>query len=512
MRRHFAFFTGFLLALLLTVGGVSAQDATPEATGTAEATSEATVIQPLSYGTPVTGTIDGKNFTQDWPLSTASADRIQVQVTRTSGNLIPNVQILDASGTAIAQSYGADYTYAAAQIDDFTLPAAGNYTIEVGRENGETGVTKGGYSLAVLPLGTAADNPNNVTVIGEVQADTPVSGEITATHWQHLYTYNAPAADALDVVVERTSGTLMPQVDVLDANGTSLRTGYNNLGSAETGEFELPSAGAYTIAVHRNSDQSGDTLGTYDLTVKLVGAGEGSPLLVGAAGTAVYDQELTGTLTPAQWYQDWSLTTDAGDTLTITLTRAGGDLMPEVVLLGGSGQELSHGYTDNAGASAQIKRYQLAGPGTYTVRATRQNGQTGVTSGAYGLTIALNGTGEGSPRLSEPAGEITPGTAVQGEITNALWQNVWTFNSSAGGSIDVQVTRADGTLIPNVIVRDANGQEMRRGYPSDARDSAEISGFSLPGPGKYQIVVSRDGDQGGYTSGSYTLTVSPAAQ
>ena len=299
---------------------------------------------------------------------------------------------------------------------------------------------------------------------------------------------------------------------MLDSNGASLRTGYNDNGSAETGEFELPSAGTYTIAVRRYNDQNGYTLGTYELTVKLVGSGEGSPLLAAAAGTAVYDQPLDGAVTPAQWYQDWSLTTDAGDTLSVTVTRTDGDLIPEVVLLGGSGQELTRGYTDNTGAGAQINRYDLAGPGTYTLRVTRQSGQTGDTSGSYALTITLNGTGAGSPRLNEPEGEVTLGQAAQGEITAARWMNIWTFSSSDGGSIDVKVTRADGTLVPNVIVRDANGQEMRRGYPSEARDEAEITSFSLPGPGKFQIVVSRDGDQDGYTSGSYTLVVSPAAQ
>src|SRR5262249_44341351 len=156
--------------------------------------------------------------TQDWPLQTASADRVQVRVQRTSGNLIPSVQILDSNGQSLAQSYGPDKTYAAAQIDDFTLPAAGNYTIEVTRDKGQDGKTSGGYSLVVTPLGTGDDNPNNTTVISEITADTPVDGEITATHWLQIYTYNAQAGDTLDIVAKRTGGTLLPVVTVLDSN------------------------------------------------------------------------------------------------------------------------------------------------------------------------------------------------------------------------------------------------------------------------------------------------------
>jgi hypothetical protein len=198
--------------------------------------------------------------------------------------------------------------------------------------------------------------------------------------------------------------------------------------------------------------------------------------------------------------------------LTVTATRTGGDLLPEVIVLGGSGQELTHGYPDYTYATAQINRYTLAGPGTYTVRVTRQSGQTGDTSGAYALTIALNGTGTGSPKLSQSVGEIALDTPTQGEITNAHWQNVWTFTSADGANINVKVVRDDGTLAPNVEVRDANGQSMTRGYASNAYDSAEINNFRLPGPGKYQIVVTRDSDQSGYTAGKYTLTVSAAAQ
>lgn len=505
VKRQFAFITALLLALLMASGAL-AQETTPEPT--TEAAPTATEIRPLSYGTPVTGAISAGEITQEWPLSVASADRVRVTVERTSGNLIPDVNILDASGNAISSSYGSDQTYAAAQIDSFTLPAAGTYTVQVGRYYGETGETTGDYSLEVTPLGTANDNPNNQTIIGEVVYDTPLTEEITATHWQYLYTLDAPAADTINVKVRRVNGTLYPVVNILDANGSILRSGYNDSATAETGSFDLPSAGQYQIAVTRYNDQGGETLGSFELTVQLIGSGEDSPALAGAPGTVVYDTALDGTLTAAQWYQDWTLTTDAGDSLTITATRTGGDLIPEVALLGGSGQELTHGYTDYTYATAQLKDYALAGPGTYTVRVLRGSGQSGETTGSYRLTVHLNGTGEGSPKLEEPEGEVTVGTAVEGEVTNARWQNVWTFNSQAAGSINVLVERTDGTLSPTIQVQDANGQQMTYAYSSSARDTAQITRFSLPGPGKYMIVVGRDGDQRGYTEGAYTLTVS----
>ncbi len=507
MKRRYAFFISLALALLV-INGAWAQDSTPEATPGATAEATETQITTLSYGTPVKGSLDDSNFKQDWPLQVASADRVQVTVQRTSGNLIPEVQILDATGQVVADSYGADKTYATAQIDDTTLANAGTYTVEVSRKDADSGKSTGSYSLVVTPLGTADDNPNNTTVIGEIKADTPVDGEITATHWLQVYTYNAQAGDTLDVTAKRTGGTLAPVVYVLDSNGQTLETGYNNYDTADTGSFDLNAAGQYTVEVSRYNDQKGDTLGTYELTVHLVGSGEGSPLLNVAAGKATYDQELDGKITSAAWYQDWQLQTDAGDTITVTVNRADGDLVPEIDLLGGSQQNLTTGYEDSTYASAVIDHYTLGGPGTYTIRVTRKDGQKGESSGGYSLTIALNGTGKGSPKLTQPTGEIKEGTAATGEITNAQWQNVWTFNSDKGGQIDVNVTRTDGTLSPVLAILDANGQQLTTSYASDTHDSSQISGYRLPGPGKYQIVVGREDDQGGGTTGKYSLTVS----
>ncbi len=502
MTRRLVLFASLVIALL-AFSSAWAQDATPEAT------QQSTI---LSYGTPVTGAIDDTTFTQDWTLNTASADRVQVTVTRSNGNLIPDVQILDATGNAIADSYGADHSYAAAQIDDYTFPNRGEYTVAVSRDGGETGSTSGSYTLTVIPLGTADTNPNNQTMMGELQADTSVEGEITATHWQHLYTYNAQAADIIQVIAKRTSGTLYPVVEIRDANGESMRTGYNDNTTADTGSYELPSAGQYTIAVTRQRDQDGDTLGTYELTLHLVGSGEGSPNLAGAPGEVTYDTALDGTITNVQWYQDWQLKTDAGDTITISVERTSGDLQPEISLIGGSGQELRHGYNDSTGATASIDRYDLAGPGTYTVRVLRTRDASGESSGAYTLTVTLIGSGEGSPKLDEPVGTVTLGTPIKGEITNAMWQNAWTFDAAEAGSIDVTVVRTDGTLVPRLSIRDANNQELRSAYYGDTKDTAVLTGYQLPNAGTYRIVVVRDSDQDGYTSGQYKLTVSTAAQ
>jgi hypothetical protein len=509
-----------LMSLFLTLlfsATAWAQDATEEATA------EATASQGtnLTYNSPVTGTIDNVNFTQTWALQTASADRISIKVERTSGNLIPTVDILDPNNQVLQSSYGADETAAAALISNYTLPVGGTFQVQVGRDGGETGTTTGDYTVTVLPLATAVDNPNNTLVIDSIQYDTPVRGELSATQWVSLYTLDAPSSDMIQVYVERVTGTLMPEVDVRDANGSSIGYGYIDYSGtfAQTNTISLTAPGQYTIAVTRQSGFTGETVGGYEVTVKLLGAGEANPSLQGEAGTVEYDKPLTGTLTNARWYEDWQLTTQAGDTVTITVERPEnvedgvvGSLQPEVSLLGGSRQELRRGYLNYDGASSTIDRFQFDGPGSYTVRVVRRSDQGGVTSGAYVLTVHLVGSGKGSPDLTSVTGTIEKGTPVTGEITPARWADSWTYEATEGEAVDIKVTRTDGTLIPQLDIQDSNGQSVRSVYYEPSRDRALLTGYTFPGTGTYRIVVFRDRDQNGLTTGNYSLKIDTPGQ
>ncbi len=503
-KRYGAYLLLLAAALALGASIAVAQDATPEAT--------AQTNTSLTYSSPAKGEITNANFSQIWTLQAASADRISIHVERTSGNLIPDLALLDSNSQQLTTGYNQDGTDATADLSDYTLPAGGTFQVLVQRKDGGSGVTSGTYTILVTPEATADDNPVNMAPVGELTADTPVSGEITGAHWYQRYTYNAQGADVISVDAKRTDGTLFPQIEVLDANGTNLTTGYTNYAGDDAllDHYELPSAGTYTIAVTRNNDFSGYTLGTYNLTLTVNGAGEDNPMLSGSMGNVAYDTELKGDI-GARWYEDWTLVTKAGDTITATVTRTAGNLQPEVIIVGGSGQELSHGYTDHTGGGAEIDNYKFDGPGTYTIRVSRNNGKKGVSTGSYSLKVSLEGAGTGSDTLQGATGDLKDNTPTDGKITGARWADTWTYTGKKGAKVDILVTRKDGTLIPVVDIRDSNGQTLQTGYPSQSEDSAEITSYALPGDGQYQIVVYRNNQQDGYTTGDYTITVKPAA-
>ncbi|MBZ0279906.1 MAG: PPC domain-containing protein [Anaerolineae bacterium] len=493
-----------LMMALISVGAVWAQEATPETTAAGN---------NLVYSVAAQGSITNEAFSQSWTLQTASADRLSIRVERLDGNLIPGVVILDAANAEISTSYGADRTGAVAEIGEYTLPAGGTYTVVVSRDDGEAGVTTGSYSIFVTPLATALENPNNSVVLGEVTTDAPVVGEITGTRWYHRYTYNATSADQIRVTARRTGGTLFPLLEVLDANGISLTTGYSDYSSgndnARIDRFSLPTAGTYTIVVSRDGGFNNDTVGTYELNVEILGFGADNPALQTPVGAAAYDTDLTGEL-GAVWYQDWTLAAAAGDTITVTVERLSGNVQLVVTLLGGSGQTLISGYADRSSAKATVDRYQLTGPGSYTVRVSRVNDQDGWTTGGYTLRVRVDGAGAETIAAQAPVGTAAVDNEPRtGEITNGSWSQIWTIEGQQGTVLDFVAQRTSGTLIPRIDIRDANGQILRSGYAEASQDVAKIEGFALPGTGTFQIVVVRDGDQNGYTSGGYSLTVTP---
>lgn len=466
----------------------------------------------LTYTVPVEGEITNAAFAEVWTMETASADRLDVRVERTGGNLIPELVILDSNDQQLTSSYGSDQTAAAAQIDNYTLPGGGTFKVLVQRRDGGTGVTTGTYRLTVTPLATAEDNPNNITPVGEITPGTPVTGEITGAHWYQRYTLTANAGDVIRINARRTSGTLFPEVEILDANGTTVYTAYNDYRTGETAtsdNIELPGAGTYTVAITRANRFNGGSTGGYELNVVLAALGEDAMEQAEPAGNVVYDTDLSGVINE-RWYQDWTLTTQAGDTINITVTRKAGNLQPEVTLLGGSGQDLTRGYTSPAGDSTRIDRYTLQGAGTYTVRVSRYGDKTGYTTGDYVLRVDLIGSGEDSPALTDLSGTLELGTAANEIITGERWRDTWAFTGKKDDRIDIVVRRTKGTLIPRVQLQDSNGQVITENWPEQSLDVVRIQGVTLPGNAEYRIVVFRDGEQTGQTTGSYEILVRKA--
>lgn len=479
-------------ALLVGVGGAWAQ-------------SDATV----TYGVPVEGEITDAQTDQTWTLTATSADRISVRVERLDGDLLPQIALRGADGGVLTTA-GQDPTGAIAGIDRQDLPAAGSYQIVVQRQDGATGVTAGRYRLTVEALGVAPDSAANQSVVGAIEAGQTVQGEITPLHWYQQYTYTALAADVIAVDVQRLDGGLAPQIRITNANGDEIGYGYGNpdYASASVEYLELPAAGEYMIAVLRGGGFDGGSSGGYALSLELLGAGEGSPLLTDrATGTVGYGAAARGEL-GALWYEEWTFTAPSADVITIEARRDGANtLIPNVYLLDADGTELASAGPDAQGEVARIFRYGLEAFGEYTIRVERYGGKGSGMTGAYTLAVLLNGTGADNPALGALTGSVQMGATIEGEITDAQWQNRWQFDGREGQVVTIAVERASGTLYPIIELLAPNGDVITGGYYDASRSRAVIESATLPAAGTYVVTLRREGEQGGWTSGGYTLRV-----
>jgi hypothetical protein len=464
----------------------------------------------LAYDAPSTGEINGGNIVQEWTFSAEGADRIRIEVERIDGDLLPEIALLSGGGAQLATA-GADATGAMAMIERVDLPSSGNYRLLVQRLEGAAGVTAGRYRVTIKLLASGLDHPSNEQVLAELVSSAPVQDVITAEHWLHRYTYTTDAADMIRVEARRVSGSVSPYIEIIAPDGEVLTSGWTQPGYdyAIVDRFELPAAGTYTIVISRLNGFDSTVLGDYQLTLTLLGAGEGSALLAQNPAQIVdYNTPVQGAIS-ARWHEDWAFNATSADTVTFSVTSLGvigegdGNLLPEVVLFDAAGEEIAHGWPTSDGISATISRYQLPSAGEYRVRVTRSSYKTGGTEGDYRLTATLHGLGADNAALREMTGSLQLGAATTGEI-GARWEQRWQFDGRASLPVIITVTRLEGTLYPVLEILSENGEVLTGSWYDATRTVSQLE-FTPPVDGSYIIRVRREGDQNGWTAGSYRL-------
>jgi hypothetical protein len=499
MKRWF-----WIILLLITSGVAAAQDAAGFT---------------VSYGTPVEGELSNARTDQVWTLTTETADRIAVVVERLSGDLLPQLAVRGIDGSVLTTA-GQDPSGAVARVERLDLPAAGTYQIIIQRQDSATGVTEGRYRLRVTLLSAPLESSANQSIVGTLETGSSARGEITAAHWYQRYTYTVPSADFIRIEVLRLSGGLQPQIEVLDAAGEQVGYGWGEPDSfsARIDRLELPAAGEYAISILRSGGFDGTTTGEYSISITLLGAGEDSPLFAERSAQPVrYGTPVRGEI-GALWYEDWTLTATSADVITIGVTSEvapGGSiatLLTDVLLLDAGGNEIAGAGPNADGTSSGITRYVLPAAGEYTIRIARSSRKTGGTTGQYTLTVNVNGFGADNPALAQITGSMRVGAAVTGQIGDPLWENRWQFDGRAGQVVDIDVERISGTLYPIIDLLDASGQSIGGSWYDASRTRAFAGNITLPADGTYVVRIRREGEQGGWTSGEYRLSVSQTTQ
>jgi hypothetical protein len=215
-----------------------------------------------------------------------------------------------------------------------------------------------------------------------------------------------------------------------------------------------------------------------------------------------YGDALNGTLDDEQFTRTFYFDARRGDVITATLTAGEGNLDPVLRLLDGDQVELAQDDDSGGDQDARIAAFSAPYAGRYYLVATRNNGASGRTTGAF--TLALNGrAGIVGGRALEMVYDYT----VSGQLDSATVSEEYVFVGSEGDAIRVTMERASGDLDALVTLYDDERKQIAFDDDSGGDQNALISSFTLPRDGLYILVASRFDRELGTTSGAYLLTL-----
>jgi hypothetical protein len=216
---------------------------------------------PFAFGATVTAAIGAAAEKDTSTFSAASGDAINVAVTTTSGTLSPEVKIVDSVGAVVCQASGGYCVYGTAEIGNCALSSNGTYTILLD----DCGNAKtGSYNIYLQRL----NDPEQATVIGPGT----IEGRIDVPAEKDAYTFFATSAGSIRVTMTTSSGSLSPDVKVIDQNGVVLCAAagsYCVYGTAEIASCSVSAPGRYSIIA---DDCGNGKTGDYDLTLTCITA------------------------------------------------------------------------------------------------------------------------------------------------------------------------------------------------------------------------------------------------
>jgi len=452
----------------------------------------------ISYGEVVEGFLDDEGFRDLYIFGGRQGEVITITMTVIEGDLDPFISLVDERGVGIAfnDDGGAGNT---AVLDSIRIPADGQFFVIATRFGHEFGSTSGDYSLTVERLGATVTSGARLrygdSVVGEINSNTP----------QTVYYFTGERGDVVDVRMNRTSGNLDPFIDIANPQGQIIRSGDDDptaIGTLNAGiiNYTLPETGVYLVVATRYGRASGETSGSYLLSVSSIpesqrGQSPGNAILLD------YGEVINSSLGSESPQRFYVFEGTRGDVVTVDMQRTLGNLQTFVLLLDFSLNEVARAGGTQPLDRARIIGYTLPEDGQYFIMAARNEFSEGETEGDFQLS--LNGReGVGGSELLEIAYDIEK----TGVINDDLPVESFVFEGQAGDVISIRMDAISDNLDPLVTLF-LDGKQIAFDDDSGDGKNAAIIDFTLPEDGLYHVEAARFNRDQGQTSGSYVLVL-----
>jgi hypothetical protein len=180
---------------------------------------------------------------------------ISIQMTQVSGDFVPTFDLLGPTGNSLKSV--SDPATRSARLALFVLPSTGTYVI-ICRDTPGTNV--GGYNLTLIDcLGqNNSDNDRGVLISGQFKTATLVGSDMDA------FSFSGVVGEIITIQMTQSSGDFVPTFDLLDPNGTLLKTVSDGATrSARLALFRLPVSGQFSLICR---DTPGYNVGGYTLS------------------------------------------------------------------------------------------------------------------------------------------------------------------------------------------------------------------------------------------------------
>jgi hypothetical protein len=346
----------------------------------------------LQYGDSVIGRITQTEPLIFYFLRAQRGDVINVTMRRTSGSLDPHLDVATADGIVLASNDDdprAEGTLDAG-IANYTILDDGVYVIVATRFGREAGDTEGSYVLSVTrtPPDELGTRPEEARLIDYGMA---LNATVDDTVPIRYFRFDGKRGDVIAATMTATSGNLDSLIVLADENLVELVQDDNAGGDrdARIVAYTLPANGAYFLEATRSGGPAGRTSGTFTLQLN------GRPGIVGGRALEIrYGSTVSGQINDQNVSEQYVFFGQQGDVVQITMERASGDLDPLVTLYDSDRKQIAFDDDSGGETAAIIKGFVLPRDDTYGLVASRYERESGVTSGAYILTLELTRSGQ----------------------------------------------------------------------------------------------------------------------
>ena len=360
----------------------------------------------------------------------------------------------------------------------------------------------------------AVGTSNPLTVLPKLQVVSTTPGSGGAFNLPAPFTYDVNFNEPVLPSSVTTSSLVLSGIAGATVTGATLLPGNTTARFTISG---ITTEGTLNASISTITDPSGNPgtpfsasyyvdIGTVAFPVPLTSPSTWAP----PGGSLIYSGSTTGMIGPAGDTDSFTISLDAGQTITALVHPASG-LQPTVQVLGPGGTVIGTASASAAGSEAVVQTAAVPTAGVYTIVV----GSAGSTVGAYTTQVYLN-TALESESHNGPTNN-TPATAqnISGSFvslgagasrgavlgtTDPSAGDYYALSLSAGDSVTVGVSGLFASTL-HVSLTDASGTVLALGTPGASNLQEVISDFAVTSSGTYNVLVS------GTASMNYSLVV-----